>query len=703
MAIEEVKQRMFPYHNLLKPSDGSPIVLPNKEMALGCYYLTTIDSHMDTENAEDLKFFATENEAMRFQAINKIMLRQPINVGIGGKIIKTTVGRIIFNQALPTELRFVNAEVKASDLKNIVVAAMKLFENEKVGELIDKLKEIGFWASTIAGGLSLSIFDCQIIPEKTKIIGETEDEIKKITKNFEQGLLTSEEKRRYSNKLWIDVTEKLADKTWNALDEENPVKIIIKSGGARASKEQLKQLAAMKGLVVDPLGKIIEVPTKSNYRQGLSIFEYVISARGARKGLTDSALKTADAGYLTRRLVDTSHDMIVREEDCQVKEGLTVSTSSTRGDKFKERIKNRFILNDLVTENKETIIKANELIDDEKIALIEKNNITIIVVRSPLYCGSPYGVCQKCYGTDLSTNKIVEIGVPVGVMAAQSIGEPGTQLTMRVRHFGGIVISDVTQGLPRVEELFETRTPKIVSPIAEIAGRVAIVEDTEKEIYDITISALNKESTIQEQKFTIPKAQKLKIKDCDLISVGTAMSEGYLDIDDVLAIKGLRSAQIYLLDEIQDVYESQGIAIHDKHFEVIIRKMSDKVIIEDEGDTSLIKDEVVSKIRFGEENKRVLSKGERPASGKVSILGITRAAIHTDSWLSAASFEQTTSVLSSAAIKGQTDYLLGLKENVIIGRLIPVTQDLISKYYGKFANQYANNQPTDKKEEKKQD
>ncbi|PJA55251.1 DNA-directed RNA polymerase subunit beta' [Candidatus Roizmanbacteria bacterium CG_4_9_14_3_um_filter_33_18] len=703
MAIGEVKQRMFPYHNLLKPSDGSPIVLPNKEMALGCYYLTTIDSRMETVNAEDLKFFATENEAMRFQAINKIMLRQPINVGVGGKIIKTTVGRIIFNQALPTELRFVNAEVKASDLKNIVVAAMKLFENEKVGELIDKLKEIGFWASTIAGGLSLSIFDCQIIPEKTKIIGETEDEIKKITKNFEQGLLTSEEKRRYSNKLWIDVTEKLADKTWNALDEENPVKIIIKSGGARASKEQLKQLAAMKGLVVDPLGKIIEVPTKSNYRQGLSIFEYVISARGARKGLTDSALKTADAGYLTRRLVDTSHDMIVREEDCQVKEGLTVSTSSTRGDKFKERIRNRFILNDLVTENKETIIKANELIDDEKIALIEKNNITKIIVRSPLYCGSPYGVCQKCYGTDLSTNKIVEIGVPVGVMAAQSIGEPGTQLTMRVRHFGGIVISDVTQGLPRVEELFETRTPKIVSPIAEIAGRVAVVEDTEKEIYDITISALNKESTIQEQKFTIPKTQKLKIKDGDLISVGVALSEGYLDIDDVLTIKGLRAAQIYLLDEIQNVYESQGIAIHDKHFEVIIRKMSDKVIIEDEGDTSLIKDEVVSKIRFGEENKRVLSKGERPASGKVSILGITRAAIHTDSWLSAASFEQTTSVLSSAAIKGQTDYLLGLKENVIIGRLIPVTQDLISKYYGKFANQYANNQPTDKKEEKKQD
>ncbi|PIU74248.1 DNA-directed RNA polymerase subunit beta' [Candidatus Roizmanbacteria bacterium CG06_land_8_20_14_3_00_34_14] len=703
MAIEEVKQRMFAYHNLLKPSDGSPIVLPNKEMALGCYYLTTIDSHMEVENPEDLKFFATENEAMRFQAIGKIKLRQPINVGINGKIIKTTVGRIIFNQALPPELKFVNTEVKASDLKNIVVSAMKIFENEKVGDLIDRIKELGFWASTIAGGLSLSVFDCQIIPEKNKVIKEAEKEIEKITKNFEQGLLTAEEKKRYSNKLWIDVTENLANKTWNALDEENPVKIIIKSGGARASKEQLKQLAAMKGLVVDPMGKIIEVPTKSNYRQGLSIFEYVISARGARKGLTDSALKTADAGYLTRRLVDTSHDMIVREEDCQVKEGLTISTTMSRGEKFKERIKNRFILNDLVNEKGEVLIKANELITNETIELIEKNKIAKITVRSPLYCASPYGVCQKCYGTDLSTNKIVEIGVPVGVMAAQSIGEPGTQLTMRVRHFGGIVISDVTQGLPRVEELLETRTPKIVSPIAEIAGRATVIEDTEKEIFDITISALSKDATVQEQKFTIPKSQKLKIKDGDLISVGTPLSEGYLDIDDILTIKGLRSAQIYLLDEIQDVYESQGIAIHDKHFEVIIRKMSDKVIIEDEGDTSLIKDEVVSKIRFTEENKKVLSKGERPATGKVSILGITRAAIHTDSWLSAASFEQTTTVLSSAAIKGQTDYLLGLKENVIIGRLIPVTSELISKYYGKFANQYANNQPTDKKEEKKQD
>jgi DNA-directed RNA polymerase subunit beta' len=332
--------------------------------------------------------------------------------------------------------------------------------------------------------------------------------------------------------------------------------------------------------------------------------------------------------------------------------------------------------------------------------LIKKAGIKKITVRSPLFCQAKYGICQKCYGIDLSNNKLVEIGTPVGVIAAQSIGEPGTQLTMRVRHFGGIVISDVTQGLPRVEELFETRTPKIVSPMAGIDGRLSIQEDTKKEVYIVKISNENKESPQQEE-YTIPMSQKLKVKDGELVTAGTPLSEGYLDIDNILAIKGLRTAQLYLLNEIQKVYESQGIAIHDKHFEVIIRKMSDKVIIEDEGDTAFIKDEVVSKIRFEEENKKVMVQGGKPAVGKISILGITKAAIYTDSWLSAASFEQTTSVLSNAAIKGQIDYLLGLKENVIIGRLIPVTKELVEKYYSKFLTKYANNQPTDKKEEAK--
>ena len=689
-AIEEVKTRMLPYQNLLKPADGSPIVLPNKEMALGCYYLTTFDSNiLAKKNDNQLKFFASEQEAINFYQVGKITLREPIWASIEGKVIKTSVGRIIFNQSLPPKLRFINQEIKAADLKNIVISAMKLFDNKKVGELIDKLKEIGFWGATISGGLSLSIFDCITIAEKEKIIKETEKEVEKIEKNYQQGLLTLEEKKRYSNKLWIEATEKLADMTWTGIDEENPVKIIIKSGGARASREQLKQLSAIKGLVVDPLGKIIEVPTKSNYREGLSIFEYVISARGARKGLTDSALKTADAGYLTRRLVDTAHDMIVREEDCGTKEGLIIKAEGERKDKFIERIKGRFEA------------ETNQLIDEKKIKEIEKKGIKTIKVRSPLYCQSKYGVCQKCYGIDLSNGQLVEIGVPVGVIAAQSIGEPGTQLTMRVRHFGGIVISDVTQGLPRVEELFETRTPKIVSPISEIAGKVSIQEDTTKELYLLKITSTNENSPIKEQEFTIPTSQKLKVKDGDLIAAGTPLSEGFLDIHDVLTIKGLRAAQIYLLNEIQKVYESQGITIHDKHFEVIIRKMSDKIIIEDEGDTSFVKDEVVSKIRFEEENKKVLAKGQKPATGRISILGITRAAIYTDSWLSSASFEQTTNVLANSALKGQVDYLLGLKENVIIGRLIPVTKELIEKYYGNFLSKYDNNQPTSKERKEK--
>ncbi len=695
-AITEVKERMLPYHNLLKPADGSPIVLPNKEMALGCYYLTTINSHLNTKKDEELKAYAGFEEVLTALNLGFVDVREPILVRINGKLTRTSAGRIIFNETLPKEIGFLNQEMKASDIKNLVVSAMKIFDTKTVGSLIDKIKEVGFWAATISGGLSVSIFDCEIIPEKDKVIEETEKEIEKVRKNFEQGLLTVEEKKRYSNKLWIDTTEKLADQTWSALDDENPVKIIIKSGGARASREQLKQLSAMKGLVVDPLGKIIEVPTKSNYRQGLSTFEYVINARGARKGLTDSALKTADAGYLTRRLVDVAHDMIIREADCGTTEGLTISKEMVRGDKLKERVNHRFLAAD-VTKDGKLLIKSGELIDEEKIKIIEKNDVDKVVVRSPLFCQSPYGVCQKCYGTDLSTNKIVDIGVPVGVIAAQSVGEPGTQLTMRVRHFGGIVISDVTQGLPRVEELFETRTPKIVSPISEISGNVSVQEDREKEIYNLKITSSNKDAAVKEQEFIIPMSQKLKVKDGELIASGTPLSEGYLDVNDVLSIKGLRSAQIYLLDEIQKVYESQGIAIHDKHFEVLIRKMSDKVIIEEEGDTSFIKDEVVSKIRFEEENKRVLAKGEKPATGKISILGITRAAIYTDSWLSAASFEQTTGVLSNAAIKGQADYLLGLKENVIIGRLIPVTSDLIEKYYGKFINKYADNQPIGEK------
>ncbi len=689
-SIEEVKTKMFAKHNLLKPSDGSPIVIPNKEMAIGVYYMTSMDQLFVNMKDESLHLFESKETAISHYHLGKVELRQPIFANIDGVTMKTTIGRVMFNEVLPAELRFINKEVKASDIKSLITKAVKLFnDHDKVGELIDSIKSIGFWASTIAGGLSVSIFDCIVADGKDDAIKVAEAQVRTIEGNFQDGLLTLDEKRRYTNKLWMETTEKLADMTWDAIDEENPVKMIIKSGGARASREQLKQLSALKGLVVDPMGKIIDVPTKSNYRDGLNIFEYIISARGARKGFADSALKTADAGYLTRRLHDVAHDMIVREEASEMTKFLTITTSGERGEKFAKRIYGRFVAND-VKSGDTVILAKNEMVTEEKVKEIVDAGIKSVDVYSPLFSAAKQGICRRSYGADMTTGKVVEIGTPAGVLAAQSIGEPGTQLTMRVRHFGGIVISDVTQGLPRVEELFETRTPKIISPIVGITGRATVTEDSANETYNISIKALEGE----EEEYRVPMSQKLRIVDGDLVTAGQSLSEGYLDLHDVLAIRGLDAAQQYLVDEIQKVYESQGIDIHDKHFEIIVRKMSDKILIEEEGDTSLIKGETVSRLRYDIENSKVLALGARPATGKIVILGITRASIFTESWLSAASFEQTTSVLSKAAIQGQTDYLLGLKENVIIGRLIPVNQGLITEYDQKFKEAYANNQPT---------
>ncbi|GIW63840.1 MAG: DNA-directed RNA polymerase subunit beta' [Patescibacteria group bacterium] len=703
-AIKEVKERMFVYKNLLKPSDGSPIVVPNKEMALGIYFITSERIEDQNKQDQDLRVFYSIEDLLKAYEFDKVDLRQLVLVFVSKEYgwMKTTIGRVFFNSIIPAELGFINNEVKAADLKDLVKRAIKVLKDEKrVGQLIDDLKVMGFWGATQAAGLSFSVFDCVIIPEKDQIVKETEQKVNDIRQKYEQGLLTDEERQRYSNNLWLQTTEVLADKTWDALPEENPVKMIIKSGGARGSKEQLKQLSAIKGMVYNPLGKVIEVPTKSNYRQGLSMLEYVIAARGGRKALIDTALKTADAGYLTRRLVDVAHDVLIREEDCAVAEGLVVKAEGDRAESFYRRIHGRFLLKPVLDQNKKTIIPENTLIEEEQIDLIKQHNIKEVEVRSPLYCSSQYGVCQKCYGLDIATNEVVEIGTPVGVLAAQSVGEPGTQLTMRVKHFGGIVISDVTQGLPRVEELFEMRTPKVLAPIAEIDGKVIIHEDIENNVYKINIVG-QKDGKEEVQEVIISMTQKLKVKDGQLITAGTSLSEGYLRVQDILSIRGLRAAQIYLLDEIQKVYESQGILIHDKYFEVIIRKMSDKIIIEDEGDTAFIKGEVVSRVRFEEENKRILVQGGKPASGKISILGVTRAAIVTDSWLSAASFQETTNVLSDSALKGKIDYLLGLKENVIIGRPVPVTEELVNNYYKRFLNKYADNKSTDQAREKEE-
>jgi len=667
-AQKEAQDLMLPVVNLLKPADGSPITLPNKEMALGCYWLTTVKKN---EKESEKRIFSDFQEVILAYQIGKINLRELIKVWLNGKIINTTAGRIFFNEALPEELRFMNREIKAATLKEIITQALSLLSSQKIAEIIDKLKDLGFWAATLSGGASVSVFDCQPISKKEKMIEKAEQKVREIEKNFEKGLITNEEKKRLKNEIWIDITEELADATWENLKEDNPVKIIINSGGARASRDQLKQLAAMRGLVVDPLGKIVEVPTKSNFRQGLSIFEYVTSTRGSRKGLTDSALKTADAGYLTRRLVDVAHEMVIRSEDCGTEEGIEILRGEERKASFEKRILGRILAKNVInSKTKRILFKKGEEINESNINLFK--DIKKVKVKSPLRCEARFGLCSKCYGRDFSTKKKVEIGTPVGVIAAQSIGEPGTQLTMRVKHVGGIVGLDVTQGLPRVEELFEARTPKVLSPIAEISGRVEITETPKG--YKVRIR--NEEvKPIEEREYLIPLTSELKVKNNQKIRTGEQFASGFLDVREVLEVKGSKEAQRYLLTEIQKVYESQGVPINDKHFEVIIRKMSEKVKIESAGDTSLLSGEFIEKYKFEEENARVLSQGGEPATAQVVILGITKAALFTESWLSAASFQNTTSVLTNAAICGKEDKLLGLKENVIIGRLIPTSKE----------------------------
>lgn len=666
----EAVHLMLPTHNLLKPADGSPITVPNKEMVLGCYYLTTLEVQSEDVDENTLSAYADEHDAIFAYQSGKLALRSPMRLKVNDQWIVTSVGRVMFNEILPSELRYMNTPIKAASIKAIITKALNFYSREEVVGIIDSIKNVGFMGATLCGGLSVSVFDCEMVEEKQAIVNEAEEKVKEVDQNYQQGLITLEEKKRLSNEIWIEVTERIADVTWQRMKMDNPVKMIIDSGGARASKDQLKQLSAIKGLVVDPLGKIVELPTKSNYREGLSIFEYVTSTRGSRKGLTDSALKTADAGYLTRRLVDVSHDMIIRQEDCGTTEGWEVKRHEDRQAPFVLRVIGRFAASDVVAPgSKKVLIAAGEEITEENGRLLDEHEVESIMVRSPISCQAHVGMCAKCYGRDFSTNAHVQLGTPVGVIAAQSIGEPGTQLTMRVRHAGGIVGLDVTQGLPRVEELFESRTPRVLSPIAEIAGKVEVSETEQGYHVRVRNTAMKPP---EEREYVIPLTSELKVKEGDLVAAGDQLASGYLDLKEVLQVRGLRGAQKYLITEIQRVYESQGIQISDKHFEVIVRKMSDKVRIDTSGDTMLLPGELVDRMRFQEENARVLAEGGEPATAQITMLGITRASLFTESWLSAASFQETTNVLTDAALSAKEDKLLGLKENVIIGRLIPV-------------------------------
>jgi len=437
-----------------------------------------------------------------------------------------------------------------------------------------------------------------MIPEKDAIVLVANKKAEEVQESYLQGLITQEEKRRLTFEIWMKTTDEVADKTWDNMAVNNAIKVIINSGGTRASKDQVKQLSAMRGLVVDPMGRIVEMPTKSNFREGLTIFEYVTSSRGSRKGLTDSALKTADAGYLTRRLCDVAHDSIIRAHDCETEEGIEIVRAGERSKVFAKRIHGRFAARDVVNSDGEVLVARNEIIDDELSAKIDASDVASVWVRSPLTCQLPVGMCAKCYGWDFSTKKVVDIGTPVGVVSAQSIGEPGTQLTMRVKHSGGIVGLDVTQGLPRVEELFEIRNPKGLAPIAEITGKVTVVE--KDDVNEITITGNGKPEEVKT--YTVPKTTKIMVSDDELVHAGSQLASGVLDIRDILKLRGMRAAQQYLLDEVQRVYESQGISIHDKHFEVTIAKMSDKVMIETAGDTSLLPGEIVDRMRLKAES-----------------------------------------------------------------------------------------------------
>ncbi len=661
-AQKEAAQKMTPASNLLKPADGSPISIPSrKEMALGIYYLTTIDPQ-----AKAYESVLDTEEALLVYQRGLLGLRQPVIIWQEGQRITTSIGRIIFNQILPESIGFVNENIDSGVLKNIFDRLLGEKDTNTVVETIDRVKDLGFWAGTVSG-LSVGVNDILLYPNKKEVIAQAEKRVLGVDQSFEQGLITKKEKERLIQQIWIETTEELADKTWELFDETSSVRLIIDAKVSRASRDQVKQLSAMRGLLVDPTGNIVPMPTKSNFREGLSGFEYITSARGSRKGLTDTALKTADAGYLTRRLVDATHDMLVREEDCGTKKGIVVSRQGTRGEKFDSRILGR-VLAEAVKRGNKVLLKRGETINEEKVSLFNKENIDQVVVRSALTCQTPYGVCINCYGWDFSSRRLATLGTPVGILAAQSIGEPGTQLTMRTKHSGGVIGIDVTQGLPRVEELFEIRMPKSMSPIAEINGKVTIKDREGGYLVVITNDSESRE-------YYVPAILELRVKKGEDVLVGTQLASGALDIEDVLRVKGREAAQNYLLAEIQAVYESQGIGINDRHFEVIIRKMSSKVQVLSAGDTDMIIDSGVDWEVFRAENRKARNNGGRIARGKRTLLGISRTALTTNSWLSAASFQTTTNVLTDSSLKGKIDPLIGLKENVIIGRLIPVTAE----------------------------
>ncbi len=694
-AQAECRFLLLSPNNLLKPSDGGPVAVPSQDMVLGVYYLTQERPGVLGEG----KFFKSVNEAILCYENGGVTLQSKIKVRVTKTladgtvltdIVESTLGRFIFNEILPQDLGFVDRTIPENalklevdfhvgkkGLKQILEKVINTHGATKTAEVLDDIKAMGYKYSTRAA-MTVSISDMTVPPEKPELIENAQKTVDKITRNFKRGLITEEERYKEVVDTWQKTDQVLTKKLLDGLDKYNNIYMMADSG-ARGSDKQIKQLAGMRGLMADTTGHTIELPIKSNFREGLDVLEYFMSAHGARKGLSDTALRTADSGYLTRRLVDVSQDLIVREVDCcEGKEipGMLVEAfmdGKEEIESLQERITGRFTCEDIRDAEGNIIVKANHMITPRRAAAVvskgvdaEGNPLTAVKIRTVLTCRSHIGVCAKCYGANMATGEAVQVGESVGIIAAQSIGEPGTQLTMRTFHTGGVAGGDITQGLPRVEELFEARKPKGLAIISEFAG-YAQMNDTKKKR---EIIVTNNE-TGESKTYLIPYGSRIKVQDGEWLEAGDPLTEGSVNPHDILRIKGVRAVQDYMIREVQRVYRLQGVEINDKHIEMIVRQMLKKIRIEENGDSNFLPGAMVDALEFDDVNEALIAEGKKPADGKQVMLGITKASLATNSFLSAASFQETTKVLTEAAIKGKVDNLIGLKENVIIGKLIP--------------------------------
>ena len=699
-AQAECRFLLLSPNNLLKPSDGGPVAVPSQDMVLGIYYLT---QEREGEIGEG-RCFHNMNEAILAYENHYITLHAKIRVRVSktredGEVVKgiidTTLGRLLFNEIIPQDLGFVDRSVpenfllpeigflvKKKDLKQILQAIIDTHGTFKTAEVLDLIKAMGYKYSTVAA-MTVSIDDIVVPPQKKDLLKKAQDQVDMISKNFRRGLISEEERYRSVIDIWTATDEELKNVLINSLDKYNNI-FMMADSGARGSNSQIKQLAGMRGLMQDTTGRAIELPIKSNLYEGLDVLEYFMSAHGARKGLSDTALRTADSGYLTRRMVDVSQELIIREVDCcEGKEtipGIVVKEfkdGNAQVESLEDRIVGRVVCEDVKDAEGNIIVKKNHMVTPSRAAAIMKRGvgknggqIDGLKIRTILTCRSHMGICAKCYGANMATGEMVQVGEAVGIIAAQSIGEPGTQLTMRTFHTGGVAGGDITQGLPRVEELFEARKPKGVAIISELSGTVSI-PDNKKNREIIVTSDSSSEGERESKTYQIPYGSRIKVVDGMTIEAGDELTEGSVNPHDLLKIKGIRAVQNYLLREVQKVYRLQGVDICDKHIEVIVRQMLSKIRIENSGDTKFLPGSLVDVLDFEDENERLISEEKNPAEGKQIILGITKAALATSSFLSAASFQETTKVLTDAAIHGRIDPLIGLKENVILGKLIP--------------------------------